>query len=230
MRNPKVIELAAVLGRSVGSISYKLSNFARLDPALQARGIRGSQHGSKGEETIWHEFAENPEQLTFESARLLAEYSGKRLEQVAEIDVSDLPPAGKEREALVRLRVNQSFFRQRVLSAFMFRCCVTGLPIRPLLVASHIIPWADDATNRLNPRNGLCLNALHDRAFDRGLMFVDDESRVRFSPRVRDEATDAGNSADWLLAFDGCELILPPKFSPDPALLAQHRERWRAAA
>jgi len=230
MRNPKVIELAAVLGRSVGSVSYKLSNFARLDPTLQARGIRGSQHGSKGEETIWDEFADNPEQLAFESARLLAEHLGRSVEDVSEIVVSDLPPPGKEREALVRLRVNQGFFRQRVLSAFKFRCCVTGLPIRPLLVASHIVPWADDAANRLNPRNGLCLNALHDRAFDRGMMFVDEELRVRFSARLHDEAAEAGDSADWLLASDGCELILPPKFSPDPVLLAKHRERWCAAA
>ena len=130
----------------------------------------------------------------------------------------------------MRLRVNQSFFRRRVLSAYRFRCGVTGLPIQPLLVASHIVPWADDAANRLNPRNGLCLNALHDRAFDRGLMFVDEEMRVRFSPRARGEAAKAGESADWLLAFDGRELILPPKFSPDTALLAQHRDRWRAAA
>jgi len=34
-----------------------------------------------------------------------------------------------------------------------------------LLNASHIIPWRVDSTNRLNPRNGICLNALHDRAF-----------------------------------------------------------------
>ena len=36
--NPRVIQLARMLGRSVGSVSLKLSNFARLDPALQARG------------------------------------------------------------------------------------------------------------------------------------------------------------------------------------------------
>jgi len=39
--------------------------------------------------------------------------------------------------------------------------------------ASHIVPWAEDERNRLNPRNGLCLNALHDRAFDRHLMWID---------------------------------------------------------
>ncbi len=80
-----------------------------------------------------------------------------------------------------------------------------------------------------DPRNGLCLNALYDRAFDPGLMSVDKELRVRFSPRVRDEGAGAGESADWLLGFDGRELILPPNFSPDLTLLARHRERWYAA-
>jgi putative restriction endonuclease len=134
MRNPKVIELAALLGRSVGSVSYKLSNFARLDPALQARGIRGSQHGAKGEEEGWLEFAEDPERLAYESASLLADRLHRPLEEVAEIEESDLPPPGIEREAIVRLRVNQSFFRQRVLSAYGLRCCVTGLAVPQLLV------------------------------------------------------------------------------------------------
>ena len=115
---------------------------------------------------MWEEFKERPEVLVLESARLLAEKLGYHIEEVADIKESDLPPPGLEREALVRLRVNQSFFRNRVLSAYGFRCCVTGLTNRSLLTASHIVPWAKDAKNRLNPRNGLCLNALHDRAFD----------------------------------------------------------------
>ena len=63
MNNPRIVELARILGRKVGSVSLKLSNFARLDPALQARGIRGMKHGAKGEEEVWHEFANRPEEL-----------------------------------------------------------------------------------------------------------------------------------------------------------------------
>ena len=79
MHNPRVIELARILGRSVGAVSLKLSNFARLDPALQARGIRGMSHGAKGEEQIWHEFADRPENLAFESERLFAARVGKSI-------------------------------------------------------------------------------------------------------------------------------------------------------
>ena len=155
MGNPRIIELARLIGRSVGSVSYKLSNFARLDPTLRARGIQGSPHGAKGEEKAWDEFAHQPEALAYESERLLADRLGKPLEEVAEIEVKDLPAAGIEREATVRVRVNQSFFRRRIISAYEFRCCVTGLAVPELLVASHIVPWAQDDANRLNPRNGL---------------------------------------------------------------------------
>ena len=225
MRNPRIIELAELLGRSVGSVSYKLANFARLDPALQARGIRGMSRGAKGEEEVWREFSTNPEALAFESERLLADRLGKRVEDLADIDESGLPAVGIEREAIVRVRVNQSFFRDRILSAYNFQCCVTGLAIRPLLVASHIVPWSEDAANRLNPRNGLCLNALHDRAFDRNLMWVDDGNVIRFSDRLNARENGSEETLAWLTKFEGRTLQFPNNFSPDPDLLRRHRSR-----
>src|SRR5256714_7111883 len=71
IRNPKIQELAKLLGRSVGAVSRKLANFARLDPFLQQRGIKGLPHGAKGEEEVWNEFAQHPETLAFESQKLL---------------------------------------------------------------------------------------------------------------------------------------------------------------
>ncbi len=225
-RNPRVIELARLLGRSVGSIGRKLSNFARLDPALRARGVRGLVHGAKGEEEVWDEFADQPEALAYESERLLANRLGKPLEEVAEIETKDLPATGIEREATVRVRVNQSFFRSRIISAYGFRCCVTGLAVRELLVASHIVPWAQDAANRLNPRNGLCLNALHDRAYDRGLMWVEDGFVIRFSKRLLSAVNESEATLAWLTSFDGQPLRLPKRFSPDPVLLRRHARHF----
>jgi putative restriction endonuclease len=225
MRNPLIIELARILGRRVGSVSLKLSNFARLDPALQARGIRGMSHGAKGEKEIWHEFAEHPETLVFESERLLAERLGQSIEQVADVDTNDLPAAGIEREATVRVRVNQSFFRSRILSAYNFRCCVTGLTVQPLLTASHIVPWSEDEKNRLNPKNGLCLNALHDRAFDRHLMWIEKDFVIRFSPKLHKDSSTLTETVKWLTSFEGSHLLLPKKFSPDPEFLKRHVEK-----
>lgn len=226
IRNPKIKELARLLGRSVGSVSRKLANFSRLDPFLQQRGIKGLEHGAKGEEEVWKEFVERPEALAFESQRLMADRLGTSVEAISEVDVDDLPASGREREAIVRVRVNQSFFRRRVLSAYCFKCCVTGLTSRPLLVASHVIPWSEDEVNRLNPRNGLCLNALHDRAFDRGLMWIEPDYVIRISPKLREAKADSKQTVDWLMSFDGKSLLLPKKFAPDTQLLAIHASRY----
>lgn len=230
-RNPEIIQLASLLGRTPGSVAMKLSNFASLDPSLQARGIRGLTGIAKGVERVWEEFADEPERLAFESERLLAARLERPVEQVADVATDDLPPPGVERDALVRLRVNQSFFRKRVLSAFEFRCCVTGLAVPELLVASHIVPWAADPAQRLNPRNGLCLNALHDRAFDRHLMWIDDDFVVRFSPRFLKGKRGSKESPalTWATQFDGQPLRMPRNFTPDPDLLRRHRESGPAA-
>lgn len=223
MRNPKLQALAQMIGRSVGAVSYKLANFARLDPALHARNIKGADHGAKGEEEVWNEFAANPEALAFESQRLMAKYMGQELLDYAEVRTDDLPHEGKEREAIVKQRVNQDFFRRRVLSAYNTTCCITGLSVPQLLVASHIVPWSADSANRLNVRNGLCLNALHDRAFDRGLLWISDKGNVQVSPRLTNGALGKLAEAQWLVAFDGKPLILPKGFAPDPELLGKHR-------
>jgi putative restriction endonuclease len=226
-RNPRVQELAKLIGRSPGSVSYKLANFARLDPALQKRGIRGMPHGAKGEEEVWREFAEDPEQLAFESEKLVAARSKKSLAEVAQIETDDLPREGLEREALLRVRVNQSFFRRRILSAYEFRCCVTGLTVRPLLVASHIVAWSKDKANRLNPRNGLCLNALHDRAFDTKLMWIDRDYVVHFSSVLQSASDISRLTLEWLTQFEGRHLLLPKHFSPDERFLVEHAETCR---
>jgi putative restriction endonuclease len=223
MRNPKIIQLAKILGRSIGAVSYKLANFSRLDPELQARGIKGMPKGAKGEEEVWREFENNPAALAFKSERLLAKYTGKKLEEIAEIDERELPKDGLERERMVRVRVNQHFFRTAVLSAYDYKCCITGLAVPELLVASHIVPWATDSKQRMNPRNGLCLNALHDRAFDRKLMFVKNDGAIQFSDELKLKNTNS-NSLSWLIRFEGQKITLPKKFLPDFNLLTMHRD------
>ena len=145
-----------MIGRTPSAVSWKLANFSRLDPSLQSRGIVGATHGSKAEKEIWDEFNQDWEKLSFTSEELLAQFTGKPIEEIANIDVFDLP-LGKERETIVRTRVNQSFFRRSILAAYDSKCCITGLAIPELLNVSHIVPWAVDPHNRINPQNGLCL-------------------------------------------------------------------------
>jgi putative restriction endonuclease len=221
IRNPQIIALAKILGRTPSAVSWKLANFARLDPSLQNRNIAGASHGSKLDIEVWDEFNNDWEKLGFESEKLLAEKTGKQVETITDIEVFDLPIAGKEREALVKIRVNQSFFRKAVLAAYDFKCCITGLGIPELLNASHIIPWSKDEMNRVNPRNGLCLNAIHDRAFDRGILTITPEYKIKISKSIKQNDVD-GAVQDFLLRYDGCEIKSPTRFLPEAEFLKYH--------
>jgi putative restriction endonuclease len=222
-RNPVVIALADVLGRTPASVSWKLANFARLDPALQARGIKGASHGSKGELAVWEEFNNNWDSLAFESERLLADLTKQSVEEMNGLKEDDLPKDGLERERVVRVRVNQRFFRTTVLTSYASRCCITGLAIPILLSASHIAPWAKDPNNRMNPRNGLCLNLLHHKAFDAGLITITPEFRVRVSASLATSITSDSNK-NFFTRYDNQLAQLPRRFLPDPSLLEWHNK------
>lgn len=221
--NPVVIALADVLGRTPGSLAWKLANFARLDPTLQERGIKGASHGSKGEVEVWEEFNDNWDTLAFESERLLANLTHQSVEELNGLNEDELPREGLERERLVKVRVNQKFFRSTVLSSYESRCCITGLAIPTLLAASHIAPWAKNPNNRMNPRNGLCLNLLHHKAFDEGLITITPEFRIRVSSSLASSSTDDVNNS--LFERYNNQLVRPPRrFLPDPAFLELHNK------
>ncbi|SRR6266436_1093981 len=221
IRNPQIIELAKAIGRTPSAVSWKLANFARLDPVLQKRNISGAKHGARAEIEIWNGFSNDWEGLAFESERLLDKMTG-RLSQL--VDEGREFPEGRTREAIIRTRVNQGFFRAAVLAAYNMRCCVTGLSVPELLTASHIVPWSVDVKNRTNPRNGLCLNALHDRAFDCGLLTVTPELKVILSPRIRKKRADRCTRG-FLLRYESVSISLPRHFAPNVDFLRYHNER-----
>ena len=224
IHNPEIIALAKVLNRTPSAVSWKLANFASLDPSLKERNITGASHGSKMDAEVWNEFNGNWDRLAFESEKLLAKTMGRQVEDVSEVELLDLPKTGIEREALVRIRVNQSFFRKSVLAAYNFQCCITELEIPELLNASHIIPWSKDEANRVNPRNGLCLNAIHDRAFDRGLLTITTDLRVKVSKSLRREKVSSAVQ-DFLLRYDGLQINKPTRFLPDLEFLKYHNSQ-----
>jgi HNH endonuclease len=221
IRNPLVIELAKAIGRTPSAVSWKLANFARLDPSLRKRNVMGATHGAHAEIEIWDEFNNDWEGLAYESERILEQMVGHPKEFVG--DEQELPE-GKNRETLVRARVNQSFFRAAVLAAYGARCCITGLSIPQLLNASHIVPWSVDVKNRTNPRNGLCLNAIHDRAFDCGLLTVTPEMKVTTSPRAKTNSSDLG-ARDFLWHYDKASITPPRRFAPSADFLRYHNKQ-----
>jgi putative restriction endonuclease len=221
--NKQVKELSGILGRSVSAVALKLANFARLDPALQNRNISGMRHGSKAEIEIWKEFHGNWEELTYQSELLLAKYQGIPIERSAKIDLDNLPKEGKERETIVQARVNQNFFRLAILASYDNRCCITGLHIPELLVASHIIPWSVNKENRLNPCNGLCMNLLHDKAFDRGLMTITQNYEIKLSGKLIKSIKDTP-AESYFLPYENRLIMLPQRFLPGKEYLKYHNK------
>jgi putative restriction endonuclease len=218
--NPTIIKYANIIGRSPSALNMKIGNFGRLDPALKEQDISGLTNGSKLDKEIWEEFHGNWDKLAFESEKLIAEFQHKSIEESTGIDLDDIP-LGEVRERVVKMRVNQSFFRSAVLSSYNQKCCITGLSILDLLIASHIKPWKDDKENRLNPQNGLCLNAIHDRAFDKGYITITTDYKVHVSKYFDEYSADKAVK-DLFLKYDKQSIILPDRFLPAKEFLEWH--------
>lgn len=221
--NPDVIHLANLIGRTPSSIAYKLVNFASLDPSLKARGIKGASNSSKLDAEIWNEFFNNWDALPFESEKLLANFEQTTVELLNHIPEYDLPKEGKMREQVVKVRVNQSFFRSSILASYNNTCCITGIQQPEFLIAGHIKPWSIDEKNRLNPQNGIVINALHDKAFETGLMTITTDFKIKISP-ILFKQKKSKSIDEYFLKLDNQDIILPSRFLPDIEFLKYHNE------
>lgn len=225
-RNPEIIELAGLIGRTPGSVAMKLCNIASLDPAITGSGRSGLGNASALDREVWDEFHADWDRLAVECVhiheRLRAEKGLPQSEEVGDDGLEDIDDfTGETKRVITEQRIRQNFFRRAVLSSYRQRCCMSGLSDSRLLIASHIVPWSKDKENRLNPRNGLCLSALHDKAFDRGLITLDDDFRVLLSKAL--EQNNEPFVQQFFHPLAGQVIALPERFVPDRAFLAQHR-------
>ncbi len=222
-RNPEIIRFAEAIGRTPSALAMKLTNIASLDPEITSTGRRGLTSVSAADRAMWDEMHNDWEAFAIESDRAIKAVQSEEdpSDHSTEADIGD-EGVGEDRVVLSTARVGQRFFRNAVLAAYNERCCITGLSIPSLLVASHIIPWRSDKANRVNPRNGLLLSALHDKAFDGGLITVDDDMTVRVSNKY---AQNPGSYfTESIQDYHGREIHLPEKFAPDLDFLSYHRE------
>ena len=229
-RNPEIVELAGLLGRTPAALAMKLVNFASLDPAIVASGRKGLDGASRLDREIWAQFHADWEGLALECAGLLAALRAKRgipgvVSTGDEVGAAQALEdfVGCTRQALVEQRIKQQFFRRAVLSNYRGRCCMSGLGESSLLLASHIVPWSVDRANRLNPANGLCLSALHDRAFDQGLITLEDDFTITLSEQLRQR--DEPFVREVLRPLAGRPIELPERFLPSVDFVAWHRQR-----
>lgn len=231
----EVKELAGLLDRTPSAVCWKLVNFASLDPSLQAKGIKGASNTSKADRAIFDEFYQNWDQMIYESEMLLSKLKKEKsienhtIEIEKTDDTNDIDKLiysekeGLTTERLVKVRVNQNFFRKMVLSSYENKCCLTGISIPSLLVASHIVPWAKDEKNRLNPENGLCLNNLHDKAFDKGLITLNMDYEIIVSKALKNLEKNQ-SIQDFFLAFENKSIQLPSRFLPNREFIEYHNQ------
>jgi len=200
----------------------KLTNIASLDPAITSTGRAGLRAASANDRAMWEEMQSDWERFAIESEQALSEVQVRAEldRETSQDDISDR--VGEDRITQTTTRIGQNFFRSAVLSAYNGRCCITGLSLPTLLVASHIVPWRHDSANRVNPRNGLLLSALHDKAFDSGFITIRDDMTVQVSRKQN--ATNDQFFSESIGYYDGKPISLPEKFTPGREFLSHHRE------
>lgn len=220
-RNPEMIRVAKSLGRTAGALAMKCCNLASFDPALQERGIKGLRKVAKVDREVWESFRDDPEQTGFKSEFEYSAAVGDVIRIADRVEWQDIE--GLDRQALTKVRVNQQLFRSIVLTGYAHKCAICCLPIRQLLIAAHIVPWSIDKKNRMNPQNGICLCALHDRAYDAGIVHVDESYIVRLTDEVAQYRGDVSVQR-FLLHYEGTRISLPERWLPEPALLRAHGE------
>ncbi len=225
-RNPEITKFAEQIGRTPSALAMKLTNIASLDPEIVGTGRKGLEGASAADKAMWNEMQSDWERFAVE-AENAAQNTGVGTKQTHSLDNIALTDeetdyTGSNRAAVTTIRIGQAFFRKAVLSAYGYKCCITGLSVSKLLVASHIVPWRIDAQNRLNPKNGICLSMLHDKAFDTGIITISEKMTVRVSQKLTTNADPFFKST--LCAYDGLSIAMPEKFHPHAEFLSYHRQ------
>lgn len=113
----------------------------------------------------------------------------------------------KEEEIFLR----SSIFKREVPKIYNYTCCISGMRIDTMenismVDACHIVPFSESYDDTISNGIALCPN-LH-RAFDRGLIGIDDDYRVIVSDKFVEVETNYS-----LKIFEGKEILLPTSIS-----------------
>lgn len=124
----------------------------------------------------------------------LAVNDAQQLDTVFEKFIDDKKITKTERESIVKSRIGQGIFREKLIKKYNGKCIVTGIDDTRILLASHIKPWAV-CTNeqRLSSENGLLLSPLYDKLFDIGLITFTVEGYIQYSQSLGNRNIDLLN-------------------------------------
>lgn len=221
--NAQVQALARELHRKPGAVAMKLSNFRACDPNRPA-DRKGLSSASKLDHHLWDEIAAG--------APIMDQAAEAAIALPADVLWPDAPTpvglvfedgrSGRDSVTLTRRRLGQDCFRNTQLDNYERRCALTGIAEPELLVASHVRPWAKlpDGPDRLAADNGILLNALHDKAFDQGLITIDKNLCVIVSSKVPHDPA----SEKYLWSMQGQRLRKPTVAPPRPEFIEFHND------
>lgn len=131
-------------------------------------------------------------------------------------------PNETERKGLVTSRVGQGAYRKRIVHRWEYKCAVTSFDKLNLLIASHIVPWADASDNeRLDVHNGILLSPTYDALFDRHLISFENTGKIILSDTIEAQAFQK-------ISVSGKEIIKDLSHY-NLGYLEKHRSRFNGA-
>jgi putative restriction endonuclease len=127
---------------------------------------------------------------------------------------------------MVRQRLHQTAFRERVVRAYEYHCAICRLKRNELLEAAHITPDADPLGEPVVP-NGVSLCKLHHAAFDTQLIGIRPDYIVQVWRDVLDES-DGPMLIHGLQGFHDKPILVPRHagWRPNQSLLEERFERF----
>jgi putative restriction endonuclease len=121
--------------------------------------------------------------------------------------------------SLARRRKGQDRIRALTREYYGSCCAVCDVADLGLLIASHIVAWAEGAEHRGDLSNVICLCRIHDALFEKGYWSLADDLGILKRP--------APASRFLTFVLHQTERFRPPEvFSPAPRFLKAHRERF----
>lgn len=218
---PEVGELAKLMNRTENAVALRLVNFAACDPYIINSGRTGMPGGLSVCMLYWNVFVGDKEKLFLEAQRIKANLLNQSIEETLHITSKELE--GKEKETIIKQRVNHSAFRSMILYNYEELCAITEISIPDLLVASHIVPWTVNEKERLNPENGICLSTLYYKAFDQGFISIDKNNKIILADKLRQYETDEFYAAHFA-SIKNQPIRLPEEHLPNPVFIEWHRD------
>jgi putative restriction endonuclease len=132
-------------------------------------------------------------------------------------------------ERVVKARLHQPLFRQRVLLAYQNRCSICRLRHTRLLDAAHVL--ADTEGGQPIVTNGIAMCKIHHAAYDADIFGIDPTYKVGVRPDVMKEL-DGPTLRYTLQEINGSQIELPHRHSarPNPDLLEVRWQRFQQAS